>query len=103
MILGLVEHEGTGGVVACTALLRRYRDVMTAAAPQVWFLYLHVDRDALAQRLEQRRDHFMPAELLDAQLALIEPPDADERAVTIDATAAPDSVVRQFLVRVGED
>ena len=36
----LVEHEVTGGVVACSALLRRYRDVLTASAPQAWFLYL---------------------------------------------------------------
>ena len=99
----LVEHEVTGGVVACSALLRRYRDVLTASAPRAWFLYLHVDRDALAQRLQQRRDHFMPAALLDSQLALIEPPGADERSVTVDASAAPDSVVRQFLMRAGED
>ena len=100
----LAEHRGSGGVVACSALRRSYRDVLTGAAPEAWILYVDVARDVLVERVHARTDHFMPAALLDSQLALLEPPDDDEHAVTVDASAAtPEEVVREFLTRARED
>ena len=100
----LAEQRESGGVVACSALRRSYRDVLTGAAPEAWILHVHVVRDVLVERVQARTDHFMPAALLDSQLDLLEPPDADEHAVTVDASAAtPDEVVREFLTRVRED
>lgn len=49
-----------------------------------------LDRDRLASRLAQRRDHFMPASLLDSQLADFEPPGPDEGAILVDGAAATD-------------
>jgi gluconokinase len=100
----LAAHSESGGVVACSALRRSYRDVLAEAAPDVWILHLDVARDVLVDRLQARRGHFMPATLLESQLALLEPPGDDERVVTIDAsTATPEDVVRRFLTRVRED
>src|SRR3982750_3854146 len=73
-------------VVACSALRRVYRDRLRAAAPDIQFVYLRVPRDVLEERMSHRA-HFMPVTLLDSQLATLEPPEPDERAITIDAAA----------------
>ena len=62
-----------------------------------------IPRDELARRLAERRGHFMPAALLDSQLAALEPPAADERAVTIDASKSPDEVVGVVLTTLRPD
>ncbi len=76
-----------GVVAACSALKRRYRDVLRDAAGPVVFVLPRVPRDALAQRLAGRSGHYMPASLLDSQLADLEPLGTDEAGFTIDGTA----------------
>ncbi|MEV5546318.1 gluconokinase [Streptomyces sp. NPDC052309] len=91
----LHEHDvaGTGAVVSCSALKRRYRDTLRAACPGVFFLQLTAGREVLAGRLGRRRDHFMPRALLDSQLAALEPLQPDEHGAELDATPALDTVV----------
>lgn len=60
-----------GGVVACSALARRYRDRIRATEPGVVFVELTVDRDELDRRM-RTREHFMPPALLDSQMAALE-------------------------------
>jgi gluconokinase len=69
------------GVVACSALRERYRDVLRVR-PDVRFVLLDVPRALLEERLKKRRGHFMPRSLLDSQLATLEHP---KGAVVIDA------------------
>lgn len=68
-----------GIVMACSALRRSYRDILREIAlAQVVFLYLEGRRDLLIGRMLERKGHFMPAALLDSQLATLEEPDLDE-------------------------
>lgn len=78
-----------GAVVACSALRRRYRDVLRDAAPDAVMIHLHGDRARLAARLAARLDHFMPAALLDSQLATLEPLAPDEAGTVLDIAAPP--------------
>jgi gluconate kinase len=57
---------------------------------------LDVPRDVLEARMEQRPDHFMPASLLDSQLAALEPLGADEPGVTVPATASVSRLVAEL-------
>lgn len=84
-------------VVACSALARRYRDVIRSVAPDTRFVHLQVTPSVLAERLSQRRGHFMPATMLDSQLAVLEPLDGDEQGITIEATVDPDQIVRRAV------
>jgi carbohydrate kinase (thermoresistant glucokinase family) len=86
-----------GAVASCSALKRSYRDFIRTQAGDVLFVLLQLDREALAARLEQRRDHFMPASLRDSQLATLEAPAADERAVVVDGAAATAAQVARVL------
>jgi gluconokinase len=79
------DAAATGGVVTCSALKRRYRDTLRAASPGVFFLHLTADRTLIADRIGRRSGHFMPASLLDSQLATLEPLGPDERGADLDA------------------
>ncbi|MFD7933269.1 gluconokinase [Streptomyces sp. NPDC059755] len=89
-------EAGEGLVVACSALKRAYRDELRAAAgARLWCLYLALDRDTARDRVSRRPGHFMPARLVDSQFATLEPLEADEPGLTLDATAAlPAALVR---------
>jgi gluconokinase len=84
-----------GVVVSCSALKRSYRDLIRSQAPDVAFLLPLVDRDQLLERLEKRLDHFMPASLLESQLAALELPGPDEQVIVVDGSAAPEEQIAQ--------
>ncbi len=91
----LASAEPTGLVMACSALKRSYRDAIRAAAPVARFVDLEGSRALLESRVAHRRGHFMPAALLDSQLAALEPLAADEPGIRVDldSHSTPDSVI----------
>jgi gluconokinase/shikimate kinase len=91
-------ESGRPGVIACSALKRRYRDVLRGE--RVVFVLLAGDHDLIMARLAARRGHFMPPELLDSQFADLEPPQSDERAITVDVGEDPDATARQVIARL---
>lgn len=94
------KRAGEGLVVACSALKRRYRDLLrTAGEAEVRFVYLKGNRTLLADRMTQRRGHFMPAALLESQLAALEEPAPDEDAWVCDIGATPDAIVADLMAR----
>jgi len=86
-----------GGVVSCSALKRDYRDRLQAAAPGVFFVELDATREELARRMTTRSGHFMHVQMLDSQLATLEPLSPDEVGITVDATRDIDDLVRELL------
>jgi gluconokinase len=81
-------------VASCSALKRAYRDLIRAEAGPVTFLHLDGPREVLAQRVASRRHEYMPASLLDSQLATLEPPGADEPDChRLDLTLPPEALL----------
>jgi gluconokinase len=89
----------TGLVLACSALKRSYRDILRSAAPELQFVFLDAPRSLLEERLAARRGHFMPASLLDSQLAALEKPASDEHAWTCDIASRPQEIVDDIVAR----
>lgn len=79
-------------IVACSALRAAYRDRLRADAPHAHFALLELDRLTLESRVSAREGHFMPAALLDSQLATLEPPTAAEQVLVLDATRSIDEL-----------
>ena len=92
--------DGNGVVAACSALKRRYRDRLRSFEPDILFVHLSIDRETAWQRVSSRKGHFMPASLVDSQFAALEPPQADEFAVTLDGTLPVDRLVEQAAERL---
>jgi gluconokinase len=82
---------GRDAVLACSALRKRHRDAMRAAAPagSVRFVYLQGTYEELDRRLRARVGHFMPESLLKSQLDALEAPDPTEALVVDVAPPVP--------------
>lgn len=90
--------QGSGGVVTCSALKRRYRDVLRRDG--VVFVYLHGTHDQIARRMAARHGHFMPVALLDSQFADLEEPGSDEDAIRIDIGDTPSRIADDIVHRL---
>lgn len=84
-------------VVACSALKRRYRDVLRTAG-DVRFVFLDVNRDTAHERTERRSGHYMGSGMVASQFEALERPDADEADVAvIDAGAGVETTVAAVM------
>ena len=75
-------HEGV--VVTCSALKRKYRDVVRIAAynnqnVQVHFIYLRANEDLLMTRVSNRKGHYMKDTMVRSQMEMLEEPDKEEQ------------------------
>lgn len=86
-------HRASGLVVACSALRVAYRDRIRAVAPGVLFVHLDGAHPVLRSRAQARTDHFMPAHLLDSQIATLEPLQSQEAGIVVDVAAELDEIV----------
>ncbi len=79
----ITEHsrQGEPGIVTCSALRRVYRDRLMS--PGVVFVHLHGPRGVLLDRVQKRKDHYMPSSLLDSQLSTLEPLQPDEQGILV--------------------
>lgn len=96
----IAQAAPQGVVVSCSALKRAYRDVLRGAGP-IAFVWLDVPRTQLAERLGARTDHYMPASLLESQLATLEPPGADENVLRLDARKPVPILVADAIAGLG--
>lgn len=90
--------DGQSAVVACSALKAAYRDLLLRGEPWVRFVHLQGARELIADRMSARSGHFMPATLLDSQLATLESP---TDALVLDISFSPDQLVGQILTAFG--
>ena len=91
-------EKGTFTVIACSALKAAYRDLLQGGDSRVRFVFLTGSRAVLEERLKNRRNHFMPASLLDSQLATLEPP-AD--ALTFSCEKSPEEIATALIQALG--
>lgn len=84
---GLARGEST--VIACSALKRRYRDLIRSFAPGTRFVHLTGERTLIAERLTHRDHEYMPPTLLDSQFDTLEPLEADEAGIPVDINLTP--------------
>lgn len=98
----LAESSGPA-VVACSALKVSYRQKLRESAPEgLAFVHLHGAEAVLADRMQHRTGHFMPASLLRTQLATLEDPTGETNTVTIDIDQALDAIVDEALAALGK-
>jgi carbohydrate kinase (thermoresistant glucokinase family) len=90
------RRRGACGVITCSALKRRYRDIIIGNRPDVRLVYLEGSRELIGKRIAVRHGHFMPASLLDSQFAALEPPAPDEHAIAVSVDAPVGSTVARL-------
>jgi len=95
--VGEHEQRGKDAVMTCSALKRSYRDLLRDGHPSVWFVHLATDPGLIGERLHHRTGHYMPASLLESQLATLEPLADDEPGITVPDGGPPEKVVAEIL------
>jgi gluconokinase len=93
---------GQSAVVACSALKRAYRAILTGERGDTLLVYLRGSKQLIAERMKARKGHFMPAALLDSQFADLEEPGADERPIIVDIGGPVDAVIQETVGKVKE-
>lgn len=93
------EHDAAGRstMMTCSALKRSYRDVLRRGSGGTFFVHLTGDRELLQRRMARRGGHFMPAELLDSQLATLQDLEPDEPGRAFDVSGTPEQIAADVL------
>ena len=93
-------------IIACSALKHAYRDVLLRGRNDVRFVFLKGTQELIADRLANRKGHFMPPGLLTSQFNTLEPPQASEHVITasIDESVEEivDGIMRQLKIDGGK-
>jgi len=90
-----LKNKKVGAIIACSALKKNYRSILRAGMGNYMaFVYLNGTFELIRSRLENRKDHFMPMNLLKSQFDTLEPP-SNEISVSIDKS--PESIVKDIL------
>ncbi len=71
-------------------------DTCAMSDKNVLFVYLKGTKEILAGRIGARKGHFMPASLLDSQIATLEEPGDDEPHITVDVTLSIEEMSSQI-------
>lgn len=82
------------GVLACSALKKRYRCQLMDDNEDVQLVYLKGSYDLIWSRMETRTDHFMKPHMLKSQFEALEEP---VNALTIDIALPVDEIVQMIL------
>lgn len=89
------EYVKKGAVIACSALKQSYRDCLEEGlGSQMKFVFLRGTKVEIFKRLQERKGHFMPTDLLDSQFKTLEIP---ENAITISIQHTPTKIVAEIL------
>lgn len=94
--------QGRSCVLACSALKRRYREILKGGRGGVVLVYLKGSRELIAARMKARTGHFMPPELLASQFATLQEPEADEQAIIVPIDGSPEEIVALVVAGLKE-
>lgn len=86
----IMTSNGSGAVLACSALNEHYRNYLRPDGIDVHFVYLKATKELIYRRLRERKGHYMPVELIESQFEALEEP---EDALTIEASLSPDDTL----------
>ncbi|KYK55612.1 glucokinase [Drechmeria coniospora] len=101
-----INRGSQGVVVTCSALKRKYRDVIRVAAYYnshvlVHFIFLYAPADVLLERVSKRKGHYMSADMVQSQFDILERPTEDERdVITVDVSRSLEQVKSDALAKV---
>jgi gluconokinase len=94
-------EAGQHAVIGCSALKRSYRDILVHGRNDVRVIYLKGTQKLIADRLAERKGHFMPPGLLASQFKTLEPPGESESPVTVSIDASVDAIVDDIVRQLG--
>jgi gluconokinase len=101
----LTSHarDGQSTIVTCSALKVAYRDVLREAEGHVQFAHLVAPEALIEDRMQARKGHFMPPELLPSQYRTLEPLTDAEDGFVVPVDVSPTAVAERVLEALSAD
>ncbi|MDO5756502.1 MAG: gluconokinase [Rhodobacterales bacterium] len=99
-IAALIDNwraAGQCGVLTCSALKKEYRDILIGGRTGVIFIYLQGSYDLIRERMEARKKHFMPLDLLKSQFETLQEPVPGSQTIRVSVDNHPDAIVQDIL------
>lgn len=102
----IAEGDSSSVVLTCSALKRKYRDVIRVAPyfnahVHLHFIFLHASEEILLQRVSGRKGHYMGPGMVQSQLDILEPPQKDETDVIyVDVGRPLEEIESEIMQRV---
>jgi len=94
-------------IVTCSALKKKYRDVIRVAnyehpTVQIHFIFLKLDEEVLQKRVAARVGHYMKQDMVHSQMEALEEPDEDNETdvMKIDVRNSVETVQQDAWTRV---
>jgi carbohydrate kinase (thermoresistant glucokinase family) len=87
--LALVQAELKGGIIACSALKDKYRDILQKGIVNIEWIFLQATYDMIYERMKKRTGHYMPSVLLTSQFESLEIP---VNAFTVSINKKPEEI-----------
>lgn len=88
---------GRSGVIACSALKEKYREILRVDPLEVKFVYLRGSYEMILQRMQSRKGHYMKPAMLKSQFDALEEP---EDELVMDITLKPVEIVRRIFAQL---
>ena len=87
-----------GAVLACSALKEKYRRTLAGRQGiKLEWIYLYEEIETIAERIEQRKDHFFDPTLLRSQFETLEPPDY---GIHIKVNSDPEKSLKKIMKEI---
>jgi len=93
--LALTQSQNQGAIIACSALKEKYRAILgQELIESIHWIVLKGGYQLIHERMMRRKDHYMPAGLLQSQFEAMEYPDYGQ---IIDINDSPETMVDKIL------
>ncbi|SFS70440.1 gluconokinase [Succinivibrio dextrinosolvens] len=94
------ENRHQSGVVVCSALKKKYRDMLREGNEGLIFVHLYGSKDLIRERMSRRQGHFMKEEMLNSQFAALEFPDSEADVINVDISGSPEEIVKKAVSQI---
>ena len=94
------ENRHQSGVVVCSALKRKYRDMLREGNHGLIFVHLFGSKELIKERLSRRQGHFMKEDMLNSQFEALEFPDSENDVINIDISGSPQEIISQAISQI---
>jgi len=93
-------HEGPWPLFfGCSALKRKYRNLIDSEAggQEITYIHLDGDKELIRERMKKREGHFMKAQMIESQFQDLEKLQSDEKGITVNVEPGLDKVCENIL------
>ena len=89
--LAIKELKKSNCIIVCSALKQKYREILSQnIETQTKWIYLSGSFDLISKRLNNRKNHFMPSDLLKSQFDILEEP---KGALQVDISLSTNEII----------